>query len=106
MTVRERNILSPLEEIAEFCRRHPIAKLSLFGSVLRDDFRDASDVDFLVEFEPGAKVTYFYLAQLEIDLEEIVGRKVDVRLAGELDKRFRDEVVRSAEEIYAANISH
>jgi len=62
-----------------FCRRRQIRKLSLFGSVLRDDFGPQSDVDVLVEFEPGATVGYFELADMEAELSELLGRKVDIR---------------------------
>lgn len=55
-------IAMPAEAIADFCRRHQILRLSLFGSVLREDFTPASDVDFLVEFLPGTRVTYLDLA--------------------------------------------
>jgi predicted nucleotidyltransferase len=102
MTTAQRNINLPLDQILAFCRRNPIQKLSLFGSVLRDDFTDKSDVDFLVEFRPGTLVTYFTLAELEIGLEEIVGRKVDLRLPGELNRRFRSQVIESSEQLYAA----
>ena len=56
----------PKEEIAEFCRRNHIRRLALFGSVLRDDFRPDSDVDVLVEFEPGTKVGFIRLAGMQI----------------------------------------
>jgi len=67
------------EKIAEFCRRNRIRKLSLFSSVLREDFRPDSDVDILVEFEPGAVVGLFRMAGLELELGEMPGRKVDLR---------------------------
>ena len=70
-------------QIEAFCRRHHIRKLALFGSVLRDDFRPDSDVDVLVEFKPGARVTLFDMVDLEAELTEIVGRKVDLRTPGE-----------------------
>src|SRR5258707_1378178 len=87
--------------IAEFCRRHRIRRLSLFGSVLRDHFRPDSDVDVLVEFEPGARVGLITLAGSELELTELLGRKVDLRTAGELSEAFRDEVLSSAELQYA-----
>jgi uncharacterized protein len=88
-------------QIAEFCRRHHIRKLSLFGSVLRDDFRPDSDVDVLVEFEPGRPVGFIRLAAIERELSELVGRKVDLRTAGDLSRHFRQEVLDSAEVQYA-----
>lgn len=67
------------ESIAAFCRRNSIRHLSFFGSVLRDDFGPESDVDVLVEFEPGAVVGYFGMARMERELSEMIGRKVEFR---------------------------
>ncbi|WP_421656427.1 nucleotidyltransferase family protein [Leptothermofonsia sp. ETS-13] len=71
----------PLDQIEAVCRRNPIRPLSLFGSILRDDFQPENDMDRLVEFTPGAKVGYFDLAVMEIELTEelteIVGCQVD-----------------------------
>jgi len=89
------------EKITEFCRRNRIRKLSLFGSVLRDDFRPDSDVDFLVEFNPEVRIGYLGLAGLELELEELLGREVDLRTPQELSPYFRDEVVAGAELQYA-----
>jgi len=90
------------EKIVDFCRRHYIRKLALFGSVLRDDFRPDSDVDVLVEFEPGATPGLIRLAGMEIELTEILGRKVDLRTPPELSRYFRQEVVETAEVQYDA----
>ena len=89
------------EQIAQFCRRHHIRKLALFGSVLRDDFRPDSDVDVLVEFEAGHTVGLLRMAGLEVELSDLLGRKVDLRTPSELSRHFRDEVVRGAEVQYA-----
>ena len=91
----------PRDKIAEFCRRHRIRKLSLFGSVLRDDFRPDSDIDVLVEFEPGARTGFAFFA-MEIELSEILGRKVDLNTPGFLSKYFRDQVLKEAEVQYDA----
>ena len=91
----------PREVIAEFCRRNRIRKLALFGSVLRDDFRADSDVDVLVEFEPGHTVGLLRMAGLEMELSEVLGRKVDLRTPAELSRYFRDEVARTSEVQYA-----
>ena len=88
--------------LAEFCKRTGIRKLSLFGSVLRDDFRPDSDVDVLVEFEPGFRIGYMGMAQLEIELSDFLARKVDLRTPAELSRYFRDRVLASAEVQYAA----
>jgi hypothetical protein len=85
------------DKLAEFCRRNHIRKLSLFGSVLTDRFGPDSDVDVLVEFEPGNGPGYFGLAGMEIELSEMLGRKVDLRTPRELSRYFRDEVVAGAD---------
>jgi len=89
------------EKIAQFCKKNHIRKLSLFGSVLRDDFRPESDVDVLVEFEPGAVVGLIKLAGMENELARILGKKVDLRTPEDLSIYFRDEVLKSAEVQYA-----
>jgi len=88
------------DKIADFCQRNHISKLSLFGSVLRSDFRPDSDVDVLVEFMQEKCPGFFGLAGMEIELTEILGRKVDLRTAEELSRYFREKVVNSAEVIY------
>jgi predicted nucleotidyltransferase len=92
----------PKERIAEFCRRNHIRRLALFGSVLRDDFTPESDVDVLVEFEPDARVGLLGLARMEIELGELLGRKVDLNTPGFLSDYFRDEVLTEAEMQYDA----
>lgn len=94
----------PKEEIAEFCQRHHIRKLSLFGSVLRDDFRPESDIDFLVEFEPEKTPGFFKLASMEMELSEMLeGRKIDLRTYNELSVYFRDRVMAEAVVQYDSN---
>jgi len=85
------------ERIAEFCTRHRIRPLALFGSVLRPDFQPESDVDVLVEFDLGAAVGFFGLARLERELSTILGgRRVDLRTPLDLSKYFRDSVIGEA----------
>ena len=96
------NIDIPKEKIAEFCKKHHIRKLSLFGSALRDDFTPESDLDILVEFEPGTRVGMIRLAGLEIELGEILGRKVDLNTPGFLSKYYRDKVLAEAAVHYDA----
>ena len=91
----------PKERIAEFCRRNSIRRLALFGSVLRDDFGPDSDVDVLVEFEPGTRVGLHFFG-LEIELSEILGRKVDLNTPGFLSDYFREQVLAEAEVQYDA----
>ena len=89
-------------EIANFCHRHRIRRLSFFGSVLRGDFRPGSDVDVLVEFEPGQSVGLMRLAGIERELSELLGRKVDLNTRGFLSPWFRDQVLKEAEDQYVA----
>lgn len=86
----------PRDKIEAFCVRHHIRKLSLFGSILTPRFRPESDVDVLVEFEPGRVPGYFGLAEMEMELSDLLGQKVDLRTSGELSRYFRDEVLASA----------
>jgi predicted nucleotidyltransferase len=88
--------------LAEFCRRHHIRRLSLFGSVLKGTPRPDSDVDVLVQFEPEHVPGLLTLAGLEIELSRLLGRKADVRTAEDLSRYFRDEVVAQAQLLYAA----
>lgn len=92
----------PEEALGEFCRRNAIRKLSLFGSVLRDDFSSDSDLDVLVEFEPDAKVGLIRLAGIEEELSNLAGRKVDLNTPGFLSPHFRDEVLSLARTHYVA----
>jgi hypothetical protein len=90
------------QKLAEFARRNRIRRLALFGSVLREDFRPDSDVDVLVEFEPDARIGLLGMAALEMELSELLGRKVDLRTPQELSRYFREDVLREAEVQYAA----
>ncbi len=85
------------DRIAEFCERHRIRRLSLFGSVLRSDFRPESDVDVLAEFEEGTSVGYFALARIERELSALLGgRMVDLRTPQDLSRYFRRSVIAGA----------
>ncbi len=99
MTSNRVRIDVPHERIADFCRRHHIRRLALFGSVLRDDFTPESDVDVLVEFEPD-KIPGFAFFRMQEELSKILGRRVDLRTPSELSKYFRDEVLSEAEDLY------
>ncbi len=91
----------PRVKVHDFCRRHHIRRLALFGSVLRDDFTADSDVDVLVEFEPGHVPGLITLAGIEEELSEhLGGHKVDMNTLMMLSKYFRDEVVAEAEVLY------
>src|SRR5512139_3210922 len=91
----------PQDKIADFCRKHHIRKLSFFGSVLRDDFGPQSDVDVLVEFEPG-HVPGLAFFSMERELSGILGRKVDLNTPQFLSPYFRDDIVAEAEAEYVA----
>lgn len=97
-----RNITISPEAIADFCRRHRIRRLSLFGSVLREDFRPDSEVDVLVEFEPGS-VVGLRIFDIEEELSKILGgHEVDIINPKYLNRRLRDQILSSAEVQYAA----
>jgi hypothetical protein len=90
------------EAIADFCRRHGIRRLALFGSVLRADFRSDSDVDVLVEFHPDRTPGFFELFDMEEEFSALLGgRKADLRTPEDLSRYFRDEVADHAEVQYA-----
>ncbi len=90
-------------QLSAFCRKHSIQKLSFFGSVLRDDFDRESDIDVLVEFEPGHVPGFLGLARMERELSGMMGdRTVDIRTPGDLSRYFRDEVIREAFVQYGA----
>jgi hypothetical protein len=100
--MRRAHIRLDKEAVADFCGRHHIRRLALFGSVLTDEFRPESDIDVLVEFEPGQEPGLLGLARMERELSEILGgRKADIRTPEDLSKYFRDEVSASAEVQYA-----
>lgn len=96
-------VLIPKKAIASFCQRHHICKLSLFGSILRDDFCNSSDVDFLVEFEPEHILGYFRLTGMEIELSEMINRKADLRTSKELSHYFRQQVLQEEVMQYVKN---
>ncbi|MDQ2786085.1 MAG: nucleotidyltransferase domain-containing protein [Chloroflexota bacterium] len=99
--VRERIHATP-EEIAAFCRAHHIRWLALFGSVLRDDFRDDSDIDVLVEFDPEYPVTFFDLYDMEEELSRLFGgRKIDLVTSASLHRLIRERVLPLVEVQYA-----
>jgi predicted nucleotidyltransferase len=93
------NIDIPHEQIVDFCRRNHIRKLSLFGSVVRGDFRPDSDVDVLVEFEPEYTPGLQFFA-MQVELSQILGRPVDLNTPGWLSPRFLDEVQREQVPVY------
>jgi predicted nucleotidyltransferase len=88
-------------ELTDFCRKHGVKRLSVFGSVLREDFDpQASDVDLLVEFAPGASKNVFKLLQMQSALSEMFGREVDLVTPNSLSKYFRDNVLAAAKVLF------
>jgi uncharacterized protein len=100
MIVMNRHIAVPTELVAAFCQRNHIRRLSLFGSVLREDFRPDSDIDVLVEFEPGAKISLFTMGGMQVDLSELFGREVDLKTSEDLSPYFRQKIIDQAQPIY------
>ena len=94
-------IAIPRDRVADFCRRHHIRRLSVFGSALREDFRADSDIDVLVEFEPS-HIPGLAFFTMEQELSEILERKVDLNTPRWLSPRFREKVLAEAEEQYVA----
>ena len=91
----------PKDEIADFCRRNHIRRLAFFGSVLRDDFGPDSDVDVLVEFEPGHTPGLAFIT-MQDELSNLLGRDVDLNTPACLSPYFRQEVLEEAEVLYVA----
>ncbi len=92
----------PQTELERLCDRRHIRKLSLFGSVLGDRFGPDSDVDVLVEFQPGHRVGLIRMAGIETELSDLLGRRVDLRTPADLSRYFRDQVLSEAEVKYVA----
>ena len=101
MTRRRARIDLDQRRIADCFRRNGIQKLSLFGSVLRPGFRPESDVDVLVEFQPGRTPVWEFV-DMEEELSAILGRKADLNTPGSLSRYFRDAVLLQAEVVYVA----
>ena len=101
-TMTYNGIQIPDRRLAEFCRKHRIRRLALFGSILRDDFGPDSDIDVLVEFEPDTRVGMIRLAGIELQLSELLGRKVDLNTPGFISPYYRDRVLAEAQVQYDA----
>ncbi len=90
----------PQDQISRFCRKNYIIAMSLFGSVLTDQFNPKSDVDFLVEFDRKHIPTLFDIVKMEEELSQIIGRHADIRTLNGISRYFRDDVVAKAQVIY------
>jgi hypothetical protein len=99
MTLHGINV--PSEQIDSLCRTYGIRRLALFGSVIRNDFGPDSDIDVLVEFQPGTRVGLAFI-RIQDELSTVFGRSVDLHTAAGLSKYFRDQVLREAEPLYVA----
>jgi predicted nucleotidyltransferase len=95
-------IALPQTELEAVCHKYGIQRLMLFGSVLRDDFTPDSDVDVLVEFEPGSKATYLDLAGIQHRLSDLLGRPVDIGTPASLSPYIKDTVLSTMQVIYDA----
>jgi hypothetical protein len=91
----------PVETLADFCRDNGIKRMGLFGSILRDDFGPDSDIDVLVEFQPGVRVGLSFF-RLQDELSLILGRRVDLNTPGFLSRHLRDEIAEEVEAVYVA----
>ncbi|MCL4251527.1 MAG: nucleotidyltransferase family protein [Anaerolineae bacterium] len=94
----------PLDAIRDFCARHPIKRLSVFGSVLRDDFSGDSDIDILVEFDKSVPVTFFDLVDMRDQLAELLGREVDLLTPGFLSPHMQQRVLKTAQVLYVHGV--
>lgn len=92
----------PQEALRELCRRYEVRELALFGSALREDFHAESDVDLLVEFQPGTAVGFMTLGRMQAELETVLGRAVDLIPKRGLKPLLREEVLAQCEILYAA----
>lgn len=91
----------PRDRIAQFCRRHHIRRLMVFGSAIHGSLRPDSDIDILVEFDPEHVPGLLGMARLERELSYLLGRKVDLRTPEDLSRYFREDVLKEAEIQYA-----
>jgi predicted nucleotidyltransferase len=94
------NLTLPREQIRIFCKRHHIRRMWFFGSVLREDFGPESDIDVLVEFEAGARVTLFDMVDMQDELAALLGRDIDLATPDGLNKHIQADVLAHAQVVY------
>jgi uncharacterized protein len=92
----------PAKDLADLCERNQVQELALFGSSLTKDFREESDIDLLVTFRPEARVGFLAFSRTQRELEQLLGRKVDLVPKGGLKPTIRDSVLATARVLYAA----
>jgi predicted nucleotidyltransferase len=100
--MRRRDVYVPPEAIKAFCQKNQVRELAVFCSALRDDFGSDSDLDVLIDFKPGARVGFIRLSQLQRELSAILHRPVDLVPKAGLKAVIRDDILSSAEVLYAA----
>jgi hypothetical protein len=91
----------PSEAIRDFCRTHAVRELAVFGSAVRPDFGQDSDIDILIDLDPKKRIGLIALQQMRDELASLFGRPVDLLTRGGLNRHIRDQVLRTAEIIYA-----
>jgi len=91
-----------VEDLGAFCRANGIKQLRLFGSALGENFNARSDIDLLVEFQPGRVPGLVHLSELELELERLLGREVELRTPGDLSRYIRDRVAAESRLLYDA----
>jgi predicted nucleotidyltransferase len=96
------DITVPDAEVAAICKRYQVRELSVFGSAARGEHRPDSDIDFLVDFDPTARISLIELSAFSREFSQLVGRPVDVAIKPALKPRIREEVLRDAHVLYAA----
>jgi uncharacterized protein len=89
-------------QLASFCHRHQVKRPSFFGSILRNDFSPQSDIDVLIEFTSGRSPSLLTLGGMVVELEELLGREIDLKTPGFLSPLILDEIGRHSQVLYAA----
>jgi len=103
LSMQKKKFRIPRKKIAEFCKRWNITEFAVFGSALREDFRPESDVDVLVTIDPKADIGLLEIAQMQIELENMFKRSVDlVEKEGLRNPHRKREILRTAQVIYAS----
>lgn len=102
VTISHQELGFSVRELADICRRYCVKRLSVFGSAARGELKPDSDIDLLIEFQPGAPIGLFELENLNEELEKLLKRRVDLVTKDGLKERIRNEVLREAKPVYAA----
>ena len=101
--LKNNGIVIKQEDLAKLCIKYKIKELSVFGSVIREDFNDKSDVDFLISFEKDSALTLFHLIDLKEEFSELIGREVDIVEKEGVTNPIRKKIIfESAEKVYGA----